>query len=731
MPSRDDDEALYSSSPAMFRSHPILFVIAVASIAIGIGAIILPLWWWSCRSVRLTVTRQKTILRKGILSLHLNEVRHADVRNVQLRQSFFQRILNVGTVAISSSGQAGVEIEVNGIPDPMRVKELIESGRQLKDEWNPKPARISDSDGHQQRIGVQQAQRASKAPRVTVAPQAASKDDDKPLLLVNDLESNSDATSFLKSASHSKLIRVTLALIGIVLSAFLMAKVLPWIMLLVSFGLVGVGLAFLFVPPVRMKVQEQFPVLVTHPKSKFITGGVVGYCVLLFCFSVSAIRANGRIQAHDRQVATLIRDAEFSLELGRIDEANDITRRLDTDRSVSDPSRVKALKSQVDAAIKTRDVKRANERVLQIVRAADQHLQAKQFGEVEKALNEAFGQKLASDMEPAQRLSNSLVAARVATATVAFDNNRFDETERTLRETFGTQGATELRAAQQLANKLLDVKVSSAKKLIEANDLNGARKLALEGERLPGVTEKHGLTELLTQIANLGVAARVAIASEHIQAERFDDAERELKAAISEKNATELTEARTLLAKVASERERLANASVVSLVADARRLPPDDAVAKLNEAIATPYATDLAEAKQQLQRAVEQKREQMKKLAVAAADREADAERKLKAEAAGDDRRKAEEELDSGGLVLLRKTVKANNDEITGEIVNRRKRKLGYAQISFNLYDASGAQVGTALANINGLEPGGKWKFKATTFGTDFTTYKFSELSGF
>ena len=124
----DDDEILYTSSPAMFRSRPILFMLAVASIAIGIGLIVLPLWWWRCRSVRITVTRQKTILRKGIFSLYLNELQHVNVRNVQLRQTFFQRIMNVGTIGISSSGQAGIEIEVDGIPDPMRVKRLIESG---------------------------------------------------------------------------------------------------------------------------------------------------------------------------------------------------------------------------------------------------------------------------------------------------------------------------------------------------------------------------------------------------------------------------------------------------------------------------------------------------------------------------------------------------------------------------------------------------------------------------
>lgn len=112
------------------------------------------------------------------------------------------------------------------------------------------------------------------------------------------------------------------------------------------------------------------------------------------------------------------------------------------------------------------------------------------------------------------------------------------------------------------------------------------------------------------------------------------------------------------------------------------------------------------------------------------AQRRAEEERTAEAEAA----RKAEEEYDADGLVLLRKTLKARRGQfggkITGTVVNRRARKLSYAQIEFNLYDESGAQVGTAFDNISGLEPGGRWNFKATTFGTDFAKYKFSELWG-
>lgn len=96
--------------------------------------------------------------------------------------------------------------------------------------------------------------------------------------------------------------------------------------------------------------------------------------------------------------------------------------------------------------------------------------------------------------------------------------------------------------------------------------------------------------------------------------------------------------------------------------------------------------------------------------------------------------RKADEELEINGLVLLQKTLSGRNGsiggEITGLIENRRGMVLNYVQINFTLHDASGTQVGTALANTNDLEAGGRWRFRAVTFGQNFASFKVSRLFG-
>ena len=123
------ETVLYDENPSMFRNRPLEFIISCLLCLVVVGFVILLIWWIRCKGTQLTVTSERTRLRKGLLSKSITEVWHRDVRNVQLRQSFFQRILGVGFLGISSAGQGGIEIAVSGIPDPERVKELIDNHR--------------------------------------------------------------------------------------------------------------------------------------------------------------------------------------------------------------------------------------------------------------------------------------------------------------------------------------------------------------------------------------------------------------------------------------------------------------------------------------------------------------------------------------------------------------------------------------------------------------------------
>jgi len=119
------ERVLLVEHPAMIRNSPLAFLICVALTAVCIGPVILFFWWLSALGTTLKVTNRRTTLRYGLISKYTSEVRHEDVRNLQVSQSVFQRLFGVGRIAISSSGQAGLEIEVSGIRDPESIKTLI------------------------------------------------------------------------------------------------------------------------------------------------------------------------------------------------------------------------------------------------------------------------------------------------------------------------------------------------------------------------------------------------------------------------------------------------------------------------------------------------------------------------------------------------------------------------------------------------------------------------------
>lgn len=152
------ETVLLEVHPSMFRNHPIAFVFCMllildgvimlfnspgtglivaglfdrpgtGLIVAGLGILILLWWWLKCLGTTLTVTNTKTTLRNGLLSKHTNEVRHQDIRNLQVGQGILQRLFGVGRLSVSSAAQSDIEISVGGIADPQRVKKLIDDKR--------------------------------------------------------------------------------------------------------------------------------------------------------------------------------------------------------------------------------------------------------------------------------------------------------------------------------------------------------------------------------------------------------------------------------------------------------------------------------------------------------------------------------------------------------------------------------------------------------------------------
>lgn len=101
--------------------------LAFVAFAIGIIAgMVLLLWRLQTMGDGLKITTKRTIDRRGIFSRKTSEVLHADIRNIQIEQTFWERIWGVGTLAISCAAENEDEVEMADVPNPEKVRNVID-----------------------------------------------------------------------------------------------------------------------------------------------------------------------------------------------------------------------------------------------------------------------------------------------------------------------------------------------------------------------------------------------------------------------------------------------------------------------------------------------------------------------------------------------------------------------------------------------------------------------------
>ncbi len=105
---------------------------AVLFVPMVLGGVGLLVWWWIDRlGASIEITTKRTIMHRGIFSKSSSEVVHDNIRNIQVTQTFLQRVTGVGKLGISSSGQDGIELQVNHLKDPDNLRKIIDLYRPL------------------------------------------------------------------------------------------------------------------------------------------------------------------------------------------------------------------------------------------------------------------------------------------------------------------------------------------------------------------------------------------------------------------------------------------------------------------------------------------------------------------------------------------------------------------------------------------------------------------------
>ncbi len=129
MPVNQNPKILYFGYPAMFWAEPPRWLLYLITGPLLVGLVLFFRWWFKNYTTRLRLTEDEVIFYRGVFSVKTTEIRIADIRAVEIDQSFWERMTGIGTVRIASAGSDGWEIDVKAMPNPKKIRRIINDGR--------------------------------------------------------------------------------------------------------------------------------------------------------------------------------------------------------------------------------------------------------------------------------------------------------------------------------------------------------------------------------------------------------------------------------------------------------------------------------------------------------------------------------------------------------------------------------------------------------------------------
>jgi uncharacterized membrane protein YdbT with pleckstrin-like domain len=101
----------------------------LAAALIALSWIVIGLAVMARHSINWSLTSERLIERRGILSQRRREVELADIRSVEVDRRLLQRLIGIGNVVVSSAASADFTIRLEDVADPERIAETLRKAR--------------------------------------------------------------------------------------------------------------------------------------------------------------------------------------------------------------------------------------------------------------------------------------------------------------------------------------------------------------------------------------------------------------------------------------------------------------------------------------------------------------------------------------------------------------------------------------------------------------------------
>ena len=95
-------------------------------VALWVGATVALLWpWILSKTIKFRISNYRIDFERGIFTKRIDTLELWHVDDIRFYQSFIDRILNVGTIAIISGDRTTPEMPIRGIPNPRPIFETL------------------------------------------------------------------------------------------------------------------------------------------------------------------------------------------------------------------------------------------------------------------------------------------------------------------------------------------------------------------------------------------------------------------------------------------------------------------------------------------------------------------------------------------------------------------------------------------------------------------------------
>jgi len=154
-PSNGPEVTILTTRGAMFRAAPFSFSLlllltlaggagaaglaftgqlplALGALAVGvIGLVWLMVWKIRNWGERLEITTKRVVFTEGILSKKSLEMVYRTIQDIEIKQTFAARLMNIGTITIANASSDDDMVILHDVPSPYRIREIIDAYRPM------------------------------------------------------------------------------------------------------------------------------------------------------------------------------------------------------------------------------------------------------------------------------------------------------------------------------------------------------------------------------------------------------------------------------------------------------------------------------------------------------------------------------------------------------------------------------------------------------------------------